>query len=120
MSLAGKTLQTVDTMNVKLISKKTGAVTARGNTTKANFSNKVDKIEIFSGIGMQKQCTLKTKKTTDITFTITELDLEVMALQNGITLDKVSAGTYFLGQGSNRNNWCCYHYCRNKNTCCFG
>ena len=96
MSLVGKKLYVIDTMEVLVRDVATGVPILRGNTTKANVSNKNDKIEVVAGIGQERECILYTKKTTDIEFVVTGIDLEFMARQNGIALDIASKGAYFV------------------------
>ena len=92
MSLNNKTLQVVDTLDVSLFFKdqKTGEKHCymSGQTSNANISVSTEKIEVQSGIGGQTTFSLNSQKTVEVETTVRMHDLELIALKNGVQLDK--------------------------------
>ncbi|GCD10441.1 hypothetical protein [Clostridium tagluense] len=101
MSLFGKDLQMVDTFNVSYIIKDDDGVARKlfsGSTSKATLDSKVDKIEVFSGIGQQKTFSLFTKKDLSLDVEIEEFDLNYIAMKHGVFIDKSQKGTFVVGK----------------------
>jgi hypothetical protein len=98
MSLAGKKLQVIDTMDLLCIDKTTGATLFSGYTTKSALEQQVDKIDIYAGIGGGKITTLRTRKNITLDVSMAEFNLDALASINGVALDKTSTGTYFINQ----------------------
>lgn len=102
MSLNSKTFQVVDTLDVSLFFK--DQVTGdkhcymTGQTSNANISVSTEKIEVQSGIGGQTTFSLNSQKTVEIESTVKAHDLELIALKNGVKLDKESKTSYAIGQ----------------------
>ena len=102
MALNNKTFQVVDTLDVSLFftDKKTGEKHCymTGATSNANISVSTEKIEVQSGIGGQTTFSLNSQKTVEIEATVRQHDLELMALKNGVKLDKKGNTSYVIGQ----------------------
>lgn len=98
MSLAGKNLQVIDTMDLLCIDKTTGSTIFSGYTTKSALDQQVDRIDIFAGIGGGKITSLKTKKNINLDVIMAEFNLDALASINGVALDKTSTATYYMNQ----------------------
>lgn len=102
MSLDNKTFQVVDTLDVSLFFKdqKTGEKHCymTGQTSNANISVSTEKIEVQSGIGGQTTFSLNSQKTVEVETTVRMHDLELIALKNGVTIDKEGKSSYAIGQ----------------------
>jgi len=98
MSLAGRKLQVIDTMDLLCVDEATGATLFSGYTTKAALDQQVDKIDIFAGIGGGKITTLRTRKNITLDVSMAEFNLDALASINGVALDKTSTATYFMNQ----------------------
>ena len=102
MSLNNKTFQVVDTLDVSLFFKdqKTGEKHCymSGQTSNANISVSTEKIEVQSGIGGQTTFSLNSQKTVEVETTVRMHDLELIALKNGVQLDKKGNASYVIGQ----------------------
>jgi len=96
MSLTGKKLQAIDTMDLLAINLGTGGTMFSGYTSKAALSQKVTGLDLYAGIGGAKISRLNTKKEIDIDATIVEFDMNFIAALNGVALDTTSTGTYYL------------------------
>lgn len=98
MAIDYNNLHVIDTFEVEMITTNSdGSKTTvgTGQTKTSEISRQVDKIEIRNGIGQQLRTTLKTKKQDKFKVTVDNFDLEVLALKNGIELDKTSKKTLF-------------------------
>ena len=95
MSLQGKILETVDTMDV-LLRLSDGTTMFSGSTSKADLATKVDSLDLYAGIGQGKLCSLKTKKDQTIDISLVEFNLEVFSAVNGVVIDKTSTGSYYI------------------------
>lgn len=102
MSLNAKTFQVVDTLDVSLFfkDKKTGEKKCymTGQTSSANISVSTEKITVQSGIGGQTTFSLNSQKTVEIESTVNMHDLELIALKNGVDLDKAGKTSYAIGK----------------------
>ena len=102
MSLNSKTFQVVDTLDVSLFfkDKTTGERKCymTGQTSNANISVATEKIEVQSGIGGQTTFSLNSQKTVEVETTVRMHDLELIALKNGVQLDKKGNASYVIGQ----------------------
>lgn len=102
MSLNSKTFQVVDTLDVSLFfkDKTTGERKCymTGQTSNANISVATEKIEVQSGIGGQTTFSLNSQKTVTIESSVSMHDLELIALKNGVDLDKAGKTSYAIGK----------------------
>ena len=102
MSLDNKTFQVVDTLDVSLFFKdaKTGKKHCymTGQTSNANISVATEKIEVQSGIGGQTTFSLNSQKTVEIEATVRAHDLHLLAIKNGVEIDKAGKTSYAIGQ----------------------
>lgn len=102
MSLNNKTFQVVDTLDLTIMvnDKKSGKKYAymSGQTSNANISVSTEKIEVQSGIGGQTTFSLNSQKNIEIESTVRMHDLELIALKNGVELDKKGNTSYAIGQ----------------------
>ena len=97
MSLQGKILQTVDTMDV-LFKLPDGITMFSGATSKADLETKVDSLDLYAGIGQGKLCSLKTKKDQTVDVSLVEFNLDLFAAVNGVAIDKTSTGSYYMNK----------------------
>ena len=102
MSLQGKKLQVMDTMELELVFKDpvTGASYSFGNgyTGNANLNVETSKTELKAGIGNKTIMTLENEKVMKFTATIKQFDAEFLALKNGVTLDKTSKNSFNINK----------------------
>lgn len=96
MSLTGKKLQAIDTMDLLAKNLGTGGTMFSGYTSKAALAQKITGLDLYAGIGGAKISRLNTRKEIDIDATIVEFDMDFIAALNGVTLDTISTGTYYL------------------------
>jgi len=101
MSLIGRKLQVIDTMDILLVDKTTGSTIFSGYTTRAGLEQNVEKIDIFAGIGGGKITQLNTRKTMMLDVSMAEFNLDALASINGVALDTISTGTYYINKSFN-------------------
>lgn len=97
----GSQFQVVDTMELECrVNDGTGKkrTIATIETSKTGLDQKTTKIEVRSGIGEVKRFELDTKKDLELDANIKAFDLEFFALKNGVSIDKTSKATYYMGQ----------------------
>lgn len=90
-----QTLQMTDSFEVLFISEE-GNTVFSAETTKAGLENKVDSIEIRSGIHNKRKCILKTNKDVTVNATLAEVSLGFIALKSGVTIDTASKKSYVI------------------------
>lgn len=97
-TLLDYSLQAMDCFEVEMIMTNADGsktVIGTGETLKSEITQKVDKVEVRNGIGMQKRATFKTKKENGLKTTVNQFNLDIFAAKNGVKLDKTSKKTIF-------------------------
>lgn len=101
MSLLGKGFQVADTIDLTGIVHNLDGTTTRlftAETEKADIETKTDKIEVYSGIGVNRTFLMHTKKQMSMNVTINMFDPNFMAYKNGKKLDTTSRKTIYNNQ----------------------
>lgn len=86
MSLLDRTLQMVDVFDFLFIDTD-GNTIFSAQASKSGLEQSVEAIDIYSGIGNQRKCRLKTKKQMKISASFAEFALEYLAAQCGVNID---------------------------------
>ena len=100
MSLIGKNLGVIDTLDMLVIDKTTGSTMFSGITTKAGIQQKTTAIDIWGGIGTQHLAKLRNKKEITVSGEIVAFDLNFFAAQNGVALTENTTGTLYFAQSN--------------------
>jgi hypothetical protein len=96
MSLTGKNLGVIDTLDMLVEDGTTGQTMYSGITTKAGIQQKTTAVDIWGGIGQQHLAKLRTKKEITVTGNIVALDMNFLASQNGVPLLNDQTGSIYF------------------------
>lgn len=100
MSLDKKSLQVVDTLDIQMFYK--DATTgekycyASGETSDSSIAVSTEQITVQAGIGGQTTFSLNNNKTIEIDATVRMHDLELLALKNGVELNKNGKSSFTI------------------------
>lgn len=97
-TLLDYSLQAMDCFEIEMVMTNADGsktVMGTGETTKSEITQKVDKIEVRNGIGMQKRATFKTKKENGVKVTVNSFNLPIFAAKNGVEINSTLKKTIF-------------------------